>query len=63
MDINISLEHIDTACVALRAQQRILRYQLAGVENGRVRRGKKEYLEEQLTEVDKALEAFEQLLK
>jgi hypothetical protein len=63
MDIDISLEHIDTACVALGAQKRILQYQLNGIKNGLVRRGKKECIEEQLTEVEQALEAFEQLLK
>lgn len=63
MDTGIPLEYIDTACVALRHRKQFLLLQLEGIEHGHTRRGKKEYLEEELAEVEKALEVFEQLLK
>lgn len=61
MDIEISQEVIDTVCNSLRASKQSLQNQLRSCDEGRSKRGKKEILEHQLTDVEEALRVFEYL--
>lgn len=61
MEIKIKQEVIDTVCNSLRASKQSLRNQLRSCEEGMSKRGKKEILEHQLTDVEEALQIFQHL--
>jgi LPS O-antigen subunit length determinant protein (WzzB/FepE family) len=56
MEIQINQEVIDTVCNSLRASKQSLRNQLRSAEGN-----KKEIIEHQLADVERALEIFQQL--
>ena len=59
MEVTVSSNVINTVCNSLRASRQSLRNQLVRLVDGRYKKGKKEILECQLTEVEKALRVFE----
>lgn len=63
MEINLSDETIKTVYNSLRSSKQNLERQLAGISNGRAKKGKKEIIEYQLTEVEDALFVFEELME
>lgn len=62
MEIVVSNEVINTVCNSLRASKQSLRNQLVGLADGKYKKGKKEILECQLADVEKALRVFEYLM-
>ena len=56
MEIQINQEAIDTVCNSLRANKQSLRNQLRSAEGN-----KKEIIEHQLADVERALQIFQQL--
>lgn len=63
MEINLSDETIKTVYNSLRSSKQNLERQLAGISNGRAKKGKEEIIEYQLTEVEDALFVFEELME
>lgn len=59
MEVVVSNEVINTVCNSLRASKQSLRNQLTGLADGRYKKCKKEILENQLSDVEKALRVFE----
>lgn len=55
MEINVSNDVINTVCNSLRDSRRSLKLQL----EGKIKKGKKEIIEHQIAEVEKALRVFE----
>lgn len=62
MEINLSMETINTVCRALRSQRHELKWWLeVSLPNGKVNPDKKEEMEQKLIEVEEALIVFEEL--
>ncbi len=61
MEIQISQDVLDTVCNSLRASKQSLRNQLARLDEGAYKKGKREILEHQLADVEEALRVFEYL--
>lgn len=63
MEINLSVETIETACNALRSSRNHLKWQLeVDIPCGKVNPNRKEIIEHQLEEVEDALVVFEELM-
>lgn len=62
MEVSVSSEVINTVCNSLRASRQSLRNQLVGLADGKYKKGKKEIIECQLADVEKALRVFEYLM-
>ena len=61
--MNISSEVIKTACKSLRESQEHMKWQLTvSLPNGKLNPDRKEIIERQLEEVEKALHVFESLI-
>ena len=63
MEINLSIETINTVYNSLRSSKQSLKFQLeVSLPNGKVNPNKKEIIEHQLEEVEDALSVFEELI-
>ena len=63
MEINLSMETINTVCKALRSEKRGLEHMLyISIPNKKASADKKEEFEQKLAEVENALQVFEELI-
>lgn len=63
MEINLSMETINTVCSALRSERHGLKWWLeVNLPNGKANPDKKEEMEQKLAEVEDALAVFEELI-